>query len=564
MNNSFARHPEDGQLLRYIDGELPGRKARQIAKHLEACWQCRTEIEELKATVAECIRYRKNVLGAHLPGPPNPWQDLSRGFARIDDSVSAEWFFARILRSSASLRWSLAAAAAIALVCGVFYQLRETPSVQAATLLKRAVAASAAQPVKPVRHVRFRTGSQQFIRAVAAGKAPEALPQTMQAKFEIAHYDSANPLSARAYQAWRDAQVGEQDEVSTVADPQEHSGNCYRIRTTTAAGDVAAATLMLRTTDLAPVEGLLEFRDNEWIEFSEFAESPDRSTEANTASNVETSERPAVPPSRLAAVPPRPSVSITDELQVLSALHQIGADLGDPILISRTSDKVIVSGVGVAPQRQQAIQRTLESMPNVAVQFSEPVAAPIPEGSASAAPAPSGTARASAPPSKIQNRLEEQLGGRAELERFISRILDVDEGVMSRAYALHDLAQRFPAAAETGLSAENRRVLREMAREHVTALSSTVNSLQRALAPVLTSLGGTAARRTVSPGTAWQASSEDLFRASSRVQVLLSVLLGVAPGQSSGELPSEVLSAVSELRADLDRCQQLLAQEGGG
>ena len=79
-------------------------------------------------------------------------------------------------------------------------------------------------------------------------------------------------------------------------------------------------------------------------------------------------------------VPPRSSVSVSDELQVLSALHQIGADLGDPIHVSLSADKVMVSGVGVAPQRQQVIQRTLESMPNVAVQFTEPVAAPVPEG----------------------------------------------------------------------------------------------------------------------------------------------------------------------------------------
>src|SRR5581483_653355 len=276
MNNAFTNHPDDGLLLRYIDGELPSRKARQISKHLEACWQCRSEIEELKSTVADCIRYRKHVLAANLPDPPNPWQDLSRGFARIDDSVSAESFFARILRPPAMVRWSLAAAAALAVVCGVFYQLRETPSVQAATLLKRAVAAAASQPVKPVKRVRFRTSTQMFVRTTASGAAP-ALPSSLEAKFEQAHYDASDPLSARSFQAWRDQQVQTQDEVSTVADPQSPSKNCYRLHTTTANGEVAAATLMLRTSDLEPVEGLLEFRDNQWIEFSEFAESPDRS-----------------------------------------------------------------------------------------------------------------------------------------------------------------------------------------------------------------------------------------------------------------------------------------------
>ncbi|MDR3703649.1 MAG: zf-HC2 domain-containing protein [Candidatus Sulfopaludibacter sp.] len=559
MSNSFTHHPDDGVLLRYIDGELTGRKARQVEKHLEACWQCRTEIEELKATVAECIRYRKNV-----PAPPDPWGDLSRGFARIDDSLGAEPFLTKLLRPAASLRWSLAAAAVLALVCGIYYQLRETPSVQAATLLRRAVAASAARPEQALRRVRFRSGSQQFIRAVAAGKPEAALPQTMQAKFLRAHYDSTEPLSARAFQAWRDSEPQKQDDVSTVADPQAHGGNCYRIRTTAATGDVAAATLMLRTADLVPVEGLLEFRDNQWIEFSEFTESPDRSTNALSASDVEVPERLAVPPSRLAVVAPRSSASVSDELQVLSALQKIGADLGDPIHVTLTPDKVLVSGEGVAPERRQLIQRTLESMPNVAVQFTEPVAAPIPEGSVSSPPAPSGTTRAVAPDSKIQSRLEEQLGGPAEFERFSSQILDVDDGAMSHAHALRNLARQFPAAAEAGLSVSDRHVLREMARENATALSGSVNTLQRQLRGVLTSLGGRAAPPGVSPLVSWQASAEDLFRDSQRVQVLVSVLLGVTSGQISGELPANLLGAISELRANVDRCQQLLAQEGGG
>jgi anti-sigma factor RsiW len=560
--SDFARHLEDGLLMRYIDGELPARKARQVEKHLQACWQCRTEIEELKSTVAECIRYRKYVLGVHLPDPPHPWADLSREFARIDDSVSAEPFFARIFRPVASFRWSLAGAAALALVCAVIYQLRDTPSVQAAALLKRAVAATASRPVKPVRRIRFRTSSQQFVRNIAAGKAA-ALPQSLEAKFQQAHYDSNDPLSARAFENFRDSLPQKQDEVSTVANPETHEGNCYRIHTSTDTGDVASATLVLRTTDLVPVEGLLEFRDNQFIEFSEFTESPSRSTDTTIAS-VETPERPAVPPSRLAVAPPRKSVSISDELQVLSALHQIGADLGDPIQVTRTADQITVSGVGVPPQRRQLIQRKLDSMPNVAVQFSEPVAAPVLQGSTSAAPAPSGTPRPSASTSRIQNRLEEQVGGRAALERFTSQILDVNETVMSRARALRTLAERFPGGDETQLTAGDRRLLGEMAREHINALSATIRSLQHDLNPVLAGLGGVTAHRAVSQANSWQTAADDVTRASRRVEVLLSVLLGVAPGQPSAELPSDVMNAVSELRADLDRCQQLLAQEGGG
>ena len=46
MSNLDLRHPEEGIMLRYLDGELPGRKVRQVRSHLEACWQCRAQVED--------------------------------------------------------------------------------------------------------------------------------------------------------------------------------------------------------------------------------------------------------------------------------------------------------------------------------------------------------------------------------------------------------------------------------------------------------------------------------------------------------------------------------------
>ncbi len=133
--SSFLTHPEDGMLLRYLDGELPARKSRQVRGHLEACWQCRTAVEDLETTVASCVHYRKNVLQAHLPPPPAPWADLSEGFARIDSEVGVESWMARFghwLAAPAARRWALSGTAALLLAAGLFYQFRETPSVQAA------------------------------------------------------------------------------------------------------------------------------------------------------------------------------------------------------------------------------------------------------------------------------------------------------------------------------------------------------------------------------------------------------------------------------------------------
>src|SRR5438445_1546276 len=141
------RHPEEGQLLRYLDGELPRRQLRQVREHLEACWRCRAELGEMQAAVADCVRYRKNVLVKCLPAPPEPWKNLSREFDRIDTALASGSLLARLApRWSSPVKWAAAFAAMVAVAAIAFHQLRETPSVQAAALLKRAVAVSESRP----------------------------------------------------------------------------------------------------------------------------------------------------------------------------------------------------------------------------------------------------------------------------------------------------------------------------------------------------------------------------------------------------------------------------------
>ena len=220
-------------------------------------------------------------------------------------------------------------------------------------------------------------------------------------------------------------------------------------------------------------------------------------------------------------------------------------------------DGCCVSGVGVLPQRQQDIHRALDGIPNVSIRFAEPSAAGTLEDSAGTAVAPP-TGKSTG----FQARIEQQLGGRAEFEKFSGQLLDFNEAAMARAYALRALAQRFPAGEDTALSAPDRRVLKDLALSHATVLARDAGILQRTLAPVLASLGGSPAQvRPVSTPAAWQPAAEDLFRASRRVEVLLSVMLGVTPGDNPTErLPSDLLSAMNDLRVSLQACQKLLAQ----
>src|SRR5205085_7320477 len=107
-------------------------------------------------------------------------------------------------------------------------------------------------------------------------------------------------------------------------------------------------------------------------------------------------------------------------------------------------------------------------------------------------------------------------------------LLDAIDSAMARAYALRALSQRFPDGVE--MSAADRALLGDLAREHAAALTSQLNELHRTLAPVLVSLGGSTAQgRPANSRVAWQPTVEDVFQASRRVEMLLSTLLGVTP-----------------------------------
>jgi len=515
---------------------------------LEACWECRAELESLQATVADCMRYRKNVLTEHLPPAPAAWSDLSREFNRIDAETSAALVRTSWLRPSAAFRWA-AVAAALVLVSGLLFQhFRETPAVHAAALLKRSSEIAQSLPAKK-RVLQVRTKTRQFTRVVGDTRIADAVTAPLVAGlFETARYDWNDPLSARAYSAWRDTLSEKTDEVANLPEG-------YKIHTSTSTGDLESASLTLRGTDLHPVEGRFEFRNREWVEMIELPETSTSDENIAATNHVEAPSRRVVP-SQPAASSSGGSVSISEELQVLVALHEIGADLGDPVEVTRSDNHVLVSGVGLAPQRQSEIERAVASIANVSVKFEQPNAAAgaMPEDAVS-------PRRTTEPrPAALQVKIQQKLGGRANFELFSGQMLDASDAAMSRVYALRSLAQRFPAAAEKNISPADRQVLTDLALAHATALEQAVSELERALAPVLVSLGGEPAQGRPVTQTVWQASVEDLFRTSRRVEVLLTALVGAAPAENADRLPGDLLSAIRELRFQTAHAKQLMNQ----
>ncbi len=557
-------HPEDDELMRYADGEMPARKAREVRSHLEACWQCRTGLEELQKVISDCVRYRKDLLHVYLPSPPARWGDIYQGFAEIDASRNSVPLFLRIreslrLRLNAPPRWAprwATAALAIILAGVLSVEFLQTPSIQAAELLRKAAIAADARPAKP-RLIQIKTSKHQITRRLNSALSASSMEAAteIQALFRAARYNWNDPLAVRSYQDWRDGLADKRDDVTTVTD-QTTDQSVYRIHTAAATGEIAQATLTLRVLDLQPVHERFEFRDREWMEISElpdeaapaFALAPAR---AALAGNPHTAPGPA----RVT------EATVSEELQVFAALHRIGADLGDPIEVTRERSQIVVAGVGIAPERQEQIHKVLDAVPNVVVRFSEPAAA----ASQYAQPAPP-----AAPEKSIsqlfQARIEQQIGGRQNFEQFSSQLLDVTDAMMSRAYALRRLADRFSKDLEASLSPADRQVLQNLNREHATAIKQQAAQIERLLKPVLVPLGGSPAGGTRSGilSVSWQPATEELFQNARSVETLLAVMLGVTPGNSNAQLPSEVLVSVAQLRASSDAYGQLAVQEPGG
>jgi anti-sigma factor RsiW len=419
-------HPDQSDLLRWIDGELASRDARDVERHVEACWDCRAQVEELKLTVAECVRYRKEFLSEAMPEPPQPWANIYTAFARADaqDTPQRTGLLQYIRGTGSSLRWTVGVTTAALAVAGALY-FGGTPS-------------------------------------------KKALPP-----------------------------------VNSVQEPQ-----------------------ILRNG----------------------AESG--------AASQEVPPRLAVP-SRPAAIVPGTPASISDELQVMKALHGIGADLGDPLHVSLTKDRVLVAGVGITPDRQRQIEAALHELPRVSVEFSNP-AAQLPDSGTDSAPTvtPNSASNSANP---FQAKLEAQLGSRMLADKLVGQVLNWNETLMSHAYALHSLAQKFPD--EVAMGDADRAALHSLIRDHLTAMSAPAGNFDRELVPVLTGLGATAASPAMPVNSSWQPASEHVFQTARSVEMLSSKLLGVARGEKANfDLPSELLGAVNELRSGIEQNLRLVGR----
>jgi hypothetical protein len=555
-------HPTDGDLLRYADGELAPAESRVVRGHLDSCWQCRSELAEIERTIARCVKYRGDELPGRLPEPPSPWMDIRVPMADLDQALNGMPWYARMWEAAtAGLARQRAWASAVALLligALVVHQLRYAPSVRAAELLEKAARARdlAAEPRSVPRRIEVRTGSRRAIRTAGTPSAGDATLAAVEPLFARANYDWADPLSAASFARWRDALPSKTDEVTAVRDAAAPGRTWYRVRTTTGASFLESAMLQLTAEDLRPVEAAFEFESRERVEISDLGPATGRDTLSRETPAVVTP--PPVSPGAVPAVVPSPApeppaasapvierpATAGEELEVLAALHRLGADLGEPVEVTRQGAHVVVKGLGVSPVLGRRIAAELSSMPKALLRLEEPASMAAP-ASTFVRPA-AGESGARWP-----GAIEAELGGRAEYDQFVDEVVSAGDQLMTRMHALRRLAERFGPDTVAGLSAKERALLETLVKEHSHAAVAQVRLLDDRSRRVMTALGARPAPVPITPGATWQASVNAMFAEARRAESLVAAILGgVAGGVNvpADEMPARLLAATTVLR----------------
>ncbi len=181
------------------------------------------------------------------------------------------------------------------------------------------------------------------------------------------------------------------------------------------------------------------------------------------------------PPTKTLAEPP---ASIEDELKVIAMLHDLKADLGEPIELARTHDgRLAITGSGLSPRRQEVIRNALANAPKLDIHFAEVDTAP------SSARPPAFTS-AVPRPIAFEQQLLKYTGGRHAFEGFTNAVLDASDRLTMHAQALRKLNERFSPAAVLHLDAAGRQTLQTLRSDHRHASHDAAQELNRMLAPM--------------------------------------------------------------------------------
>jgi len=560
-------HLSPEELLLFLDGELPKRHRSAAELHIRSCWSCTTGLERLKADIGLIVDAHDQVVSPAVPPPPSPWlpvQALASAASKRRRGFWSRRFFRR------RTVWTTSALAAAALAIFMVW-VAPTPASAKAVFRRlvendqKLMSASSGNFIRQrVRVVRTRRRTHEISSGVVdswqsvTGSYWKITKGDSAASGLEAHYQTRNfqalPLSPVVYQAWSEDAGGEgivsssagSVEVSFAANSE---GDLRRLRLSTlpAAWHVNRMELGFRDDDF-------DVRELELAVVSKREAPPDvlshlEPVASGTEGPAESPNAPALPPDRTPAKISAPDRN-APEIDVYFALHQAGADLGEPVDVAQLpSGRISVRIWGITPERREFLSQLLQGMPDVDIEKE-----PLGQQTALTIPSPPSSMASTGPPPSAtdgtraadERRLLEWFGNAQLQEDFTRSVLANTTELLSHLYALKKLAARWPSEQWIALPEISRAKLIAMVEDHARAADLRCSELRFLLKPLLDAFSPDAESETPAQTFPdWQSSStKSLDAAKSLDRFLRSVL-------TTDDSPQVLESALPMVRQDL-------------
>ncbi|HYP13737.1 MAG TPA: hypothetical protein VEQ63_07425 [Bryobacteraceae bacterium] len=509
MNKALS-HPVEAELLAAADRELAGTPSQGVLRHIESCADCRVRVGELRAGLDAYLNEQEAAKRTALQTPVI-WADLKPRMRSEERVITIRPAPRRIAS------WVPAAVAASLLIGTITFWKRSETVVSAAELLDRAVKAPSAA-VAQRRPLRVKTRTALYVRP-AVGESKDVRLRRIGAMLEASGFDWEDPFSAKAFADWRNGLRVKSDRVRIESRPD---GRHYEIRTQTEEGSLSEALITLRASDLRPVREVLRFQNEESIEIEEVL------GEVTAEPQVSSTPVPSAPAGVVR------TVGASEELRVIAALHHLGADLGEPVEVTRSENgsAVVVTGLGLSSQRQIEISRAVADLPYVEFRFSSPESSP-------AAPPGSQARIARGRNRELEAWLLQRIGSAAALQEIAEQSLDASEMALAHAHALRSLKRRFPATAEW--STEDQELLRQIETNHHRNLAELAKQLRTALLPIV---GEIRSERS--------SSTQDLVQSAQGLDQLLTTAFAASTSSDPDALFEQIGKALADFMARVE------------
>ncbi|MFN3326035.1 MAG: hypothetical protein ACK5AZ_21260 [Bryobacteraceae bacterium] len=515
----YPRHLSDEEILKVSDGELPAAQLSSAREHLELCWTCRAKAERLRQAVLGFIEYR-DAKAASLGGAPNQWSGFRSRLAAQSSKapVVRPHGWLELLRVAGAAftpsRPRLVAAGAVIAILGMVLLTQPVPGVSAGELLDRAGVSEARRierVVEPVvyQKLHLRSGADaatgEFWRMADDRRFRDrwSTGGTLAVEFKTVYarnnLDFRRPLSPVNHARWRHSLASKSDRV--VADRARRMIQLETVNQQPAAGQIAAATLTFRESDLHPVEQTLLVRaddgaDREYrltelsyevlplsrVPLNAFDPHPSPSRGSSETADAS----PRIPES---AAPAHAAPAELDlaEARVRELLRYLDADIQETPSIVRERDAITVRADVDSVDRQREISEALRGLPFVRAEVSLPALAgeAIPAVELPAETVAPALTRTTPP---FAAALRNYAGGIEPAHNFLAALSDAMRPLRVEVLALQRLAARYPDSEFNELAEPAREIVDRIAKEHLMRLRAQHRQLETLLSPVIDDL----------------------------------------------------------------------------